>query len=170
MRLLQLYMPWRNENELKQGKQSYEDRYKEVEGDILCNIKRHEPYLDIDYEELQNFNFVQSAEEEDNAEFSMMNPNLLNLDLGDSDSVSNATAASTIIDNLLLLNEQFYEISSQLNEGQQHLFNFIMQYIVHCKLAEKNNDLPPKPCQMFLSGGAGIGKSFLIKTITEYLR
>ena len=57
-RLLQLYMPWRNENELKQDNQSYEDRYKEVEGDILCNIKKHEPYLDINYEELQDFNFV----------------------------------------------------------------------------------------------------------------
>ena len=137
LRLLQLYMPWRNENELKQGNQSYEDRYKGVEGNILCNIKKHEPYLDINYEELQNFNFVQSDEEEDNAEFSMINPNLLDLDLEDSDNVINATAVSTIIDNLLLPNEQFYEICSQLNEGQQHLFNFIMQFALHCKLAEK---------------------------------
>ena len=49
LRLLQLYMPWRNENELKQENESYEDRYKKVE-------------------ELQNFDFVQSDEEEDNAE------------------------------------------------------------------------------------------------------
>ena len=41
--LLQLYMPWRNENELKQGNRIYENRYKEVEGDMLCNIKKHEP-------------------------------------------------------------------------------------------------------------------------------
>ena len=57
--LLQLYMPWRNENELKQGNGIYGNRYKEVEGDMLCNIKKHEPYLDIGYKELQNFNFVQ---------------------------------------------------------------------------------------------------------------
>ena len=87
LRLLQLYMPWRNENELKQDNQSYEDRYKEVEGDILCNIKKHEPYLAINYEELQSFNFVQSDEEEENAEFSMINPNLFDLDLEDSDNV-----------------------------------------------------------------------------------
>ena len=158
--LLQLYMPWRNENELKQGNQSYEDRYKEVEGDRFYNIKKHEPYLDINYEELQNFNFVQSDEEEDNAEFSMINPNLLDLDLEDSDNVINATAVSTIIDNLLLPNEQFYEICSQLNEGHQYLFNFMMQYALHCKLAEKNNELPPKPLKTFLSGGASIGKIF----------
>ena len=135
----------------------------------MCNIKKHEPYLDIDYEELQNFNFVQSDEEGDNAEFSIINPNLLDLDLESSDNVSIAPFVSTIIDNLLLPNEQFYEVCSQLNEGQQHLFNFIMQYALHRKLAEKNNELPPKPFQIFLSGGAGVEKSFLVKTITEYL-
>ena len=66
-------MPWRNENKLKQDNPSYEDRHKEVEGDILCNIKKR-PYLDVDYEELQNLNIVQ-LEEKDNAEFSMINPN-----------------------------------------------------------------------------------------------
>ena len=156
-------MPWRNENELKQDNQNYEDRYKEVEGNILCNIKKHEPYLDIDYEELQIVNFVQSDEKEDNAEFSIINPNLLDLDLEDSDSVSDAPVVSITIGDLLLPNENFYEIYCQLNEGQQHLFNFIMQYALHCKLDEKNDELPPKPFQIFLSGGAGIGKSFLIK-------
>ena len=53
LRLLQLYMPYRNENELKQDNQSYEDRCKKVEGDIFCNIKKHEPYMDIDYEEFR---------------------------------------------------------------------------------------------------------------------
>ena len=91
-------MPWGNENELKQDSQSYEDRCKEDEGDILCNIEKHEPYLGINYEELQNFKFIQSGEE-----FSMINPNLLDVDLEDSD-VINATAVSTIIDNLLLHN------------------------------------------------------------------
>ena len=66
-----------------------------------------EPYLDIDYKELQNFNFVQSDEEEDNAEFSMINPNLLDLDLDDSGSASNAPAVSIRIDNKSLPNEQF---------------------------------------------------------------
>ena len=77
--------------------------------------------------------------------FQTQNPNSLDLDLEDGDNVINATAVSTIINNLLLPNEQFYEICSQLNEGQHHLFNFIMQYALHCKLEEKNNELPPKP-------------------------
>ena len=64
---------------------------------------------------MQSFNFVQSDEEENNVEFSMINPKLLDLYLEDSDHVSNAPVVSTVIDNLLLPNEQFYQICSQLN-------------------------------------------------------
>ena len=92
----------------------------------------------------------------------MINPDLLDLDLEDIDSVSKAPVESTIIDNLSLPNEQFNKICSQLNEGQQHLFNFIMQFALHRKLAKKNNELPPKPFHMFLNGEAGAEKSFLI--------
>ena len=63
--------------------------------------------------------FVQS-EEENNAEFSMINPNLLDLDLENSNSMSNVPVVSTITDNLLLPNKKFYEICFQLNEGQHH--------------------------------------------------
>ena len=56
--------------------------------------------------------------------------------------------------------QKFYELCSQLNVGQQCLFNFVRQHAMYCKLAEKNNELEPKPFQMFLSVGAGVGKSF----------
>ena len=45
-----------------------------------------------------------------------------------------------------------------------------MQHAVYRKLAEKNNELEPKPFQILLSGGAGVGKSFLVTPITEYLK
>ena len=170
LRLLLWYMRWRNGNEFKQSNQSYKDRYKKVEGDILCNIERHELYSDLECEELQNLSSVQSDEEEDNAEFSMINPDVLDRNLESSDSVSNAPVVSTITDNLLLPNKQFYKICSQLNAGQQHLFNFIMQHALSEKLTKKNNELSPKLFQIFLSGGAGIRKGFLIKAITEYLK
>ena len=83
--------------------------------------------MDIDYEELQNFKISQS-DEEDNAEFSMIYPNLLGLNLEDNGSVSNGSVLYSFV--------KFYEICSQLNEGQQHLFNFLMNYALHCKLAE----------------------------------
>ena len=75
--------------------------------------------------------------------------------------MSNAPLVPTVIDSLLLPNEPFYQICSKLNEGEQYL-NFIMEYALHCKLAEKNNELPLKPFQIFLRGGAGIRKSFLV--------
>ena len=73
--------------------------------------------------------------------------------------MSNAPVVSAIIDNLSLPSEQFYEICSQLKEGQQHLFNFIMQYALLFKLLEKNNELPPKSLQIFNTA-----------LITEYLK
>ena len=44
-------MPLTNENELKQENLSYEGRYEEVEENVLCDIKKYESYLDIDYAE-----------------------------------------------------------------------------------------------------------------------
>ena len=99
----------------------------------------------------------------------MINPNLLDLDMEDSYGVSDVPVASTI-DNLLLPNEQFYEICSQLNERQQHLFNFIMQYAIQLRLGENNSKSQPEPFHIFLSGGAGVGKSFLVHVVTEFLK
>ena len=45
-----------------------------------------------------------------------------------------------------------------------------MQHAMYCKLTEKNNELEPKPFQIFLSGGAGVGKNFSVTAITEYLK
>ena len=41
---------------------------------------------------------------------------------------------------------------------------------MYFKLAERNNELGPKPFQIFLSWSAGVIKSFLVTAITEYLR
>ena len=41
---------------------------------------------------------------------------------------------------------------------------------MHCKFTEKNNELPPRPFQIFLSGVAGVSKSFSIKAISEYVK
>ena len=111
LRFLQLILYWRSENELKHCDQSCEHKYEEIEKEIYCNVKKDELYLYIYYEELQNFNLFQSSEEKHNAELSIINPNLLDLDLEVSDSMSIAPDASTIIDCLLLPNEQFYELS-----------------------------------------------------------
>ena len=70
-------------------------------------MKNHKPYLDIKYEELQNLNIFQSDKEEDNAEFIVTNPDLLDLEMEDCDIVSNALIVSAISDNLILPNYVF---------------------------------------------------------------
>ena len=88
--------------------------------------------------------------------------------LKDSNGVSKTRLASTIIDNLLLPNEQFYALCSLLNEGQQHLLNFIMQYSVHCKLAENNNEL--QIISNIFKWRCWCWEKFLATAITEHLR
>ena len=174
-RLLQMYLPWRNEDNLKRDDQTYEDRYKEVENDISDNVKRHEPFLNIDYDELHNYNdILESSEDEEDCEYGLMRPDEL-LDLhtvnnNDDNDENVPPVAATTVSNLTLPNDEYYNMCFQLNEGQQHLFNFIMQWAVKYHFAETNAKPEPDPFYIFLSGGAGVGKSFLVNTITEYLK
>ena len=93
---------------MKQDNQSYEDRNKKTEGNIFSNIKKHENCLNIDYTELENFDFFYQMMKKKIMLDSMKNPELLDLDFEGSDSVSKAPfKLSTTIDNLLLPNEQF---------------------------------------------------------------
>ena len=48
----------------------------------------------------------------------MINPDLLHVDSEDGNTLSNAPVPSTVVDNLLLPNEEFTEIYLQLNDGQ----------------------------------------------------
>ena len=74
MRLLQLYKPWSQESDLKHEDGTYRSEYKQIENQTFENVKRHEPYLNTDYEELKSCNFLNLDNESDNKEFSMLNP------------------------------------------------------------------------------------------------
>ena len=91
---------------------------------------------------------------------------MLDLELEDRDIVSNASIVSVIIDNFILPNEVLRNIFTveSVASVQYHNAAYIAMQI------RKNNELPPKPFQIFLSGGAGVGKCFLATAITEYLK
>ena len=56
---------------------------------------------------------------------------------------------------------------SLLNEKQPELFNLIMRRYSQEIPLNKRNDLPDSnPFHIFVSGEAGVGKSFLTKVIT----
>ena len=44
MPLLQLYMPWRNENDLKRVCSTYAEKFEFVKGDIMRNIKKRDVF------------------------------------------------------------------------------------------------------------------------------
>ena len=104
------------------------------------------------------------------SDYGMLKPDLLNLnsnEQGDPSQPSAVPDASSFVENESLPSTVFYEMCSLLNEKQQKLFNFIMRYSQELQL-KKRNDLPDtNPFHRFLSGGAGDGKSFLTKVITE---
>ena len=58
----------------------------------------------------------------------------------------------------------------QLSDGQQQLFNFILVYSLRWQLHKKFDESEPDPFYIFLGGGAGIAKWFLVNVITEYLK
>ena len=104
----------------------------------------------------------------------MLNPDLIDFDSRDEDNgainepIGPIASASFL--NASLPQEVFYEMCSQLNEGQQNLFNFIMKYAIKCMFNERSDLDMPDPFDIFLSGGAGVGKSVLANLITEFLK
>ena len=45
-----------------------------------------------------------------------------------------------------------------------------MKHVQQLMLNERNNLPNPDPFYIFLTGGAGVGKSFLVKCLTEYMK
>ena len=175
LKLLQLYMPWRNEEDILGDCHTYQEKFEQVETTIKPNIYKHDIYFgkyDIDEDDLLPVYENSDAESEENdADFGMLNPDLLDLDMDEGhDGNTSAPVASTAVQIQTLPPEQFYHMCSQLNELQQHLFNVIMKFAVMCKLCEKNDEPMPKPFHIFLSGGAGVGKTFVVNLMTDYLK
>ena len=173
MTLLQLYWPWRDETSLKDGFLSYQEKFENEEPFIKSNIERHDCFFGIyDDDEDMIGNVYQSSDNENETcadEFGMLNPNLLDLEPETSEPV-HRSVPSSVVENISLPREVFFEHCSHLNEGQQHIFNFIMKYSQSLMLNSRNDILDPDPFFIFLTGGAGVGKSFVVNCITEYLR
>ena len=58
-------MPWQDENHLKECHQSYEEKYMEVKDDIDEHLRRLEPFIAIEYDELINFHDIGKSEGKD---------------------------------------------------------------------------------------------------------
>jgi len=173
MILLQLYLPWRNENQIKGEFSTYNLKYQSVATTVQPNIKKHNysfEQFDINQDDLYFNSESESESESENENVYGLNPELIDQDIEDSNDENPVTVPATVADNLTITNEIFYEVCSNLNLKQQELFNFVAKHAIKSKLAKENDTFKPDPYYIFLSGGAGVGKSYLIKAMTEYLR
>lgn len=110
-RTLHPYMPWQNTNDLVINNHSHERKLKEVEHMIQNNIKRNKHFINIEYDDLKNSLILDSDEDNNNKEFAMFNPDLIDFDVANSSHVGcEMQSAGATIDNYLIPNDQFYEM------------------------------------------------------------
>ena len=173
MILLQLYLPWRVESDLKGTSSSYQERFANVESEIKTNILKHDPHfeeVDLDLDNLMS-NMMDDDHNNvgpDRTDFNFLNPSLLDLDFGhDDEDIPNFTPVTARFDNRSISREENYEMCSNLNEGQLEIFNYVMRYAVEYMLNERNNLPLPEPIYVFLSGAGGVGKSYATKAMIE---
>ena len=115
LRLLQLYLPWRNEDELCHSDGSFSSKFEEVKDFIHDTIKKFEPFDEITTEDLQNAYDSSDNDDEDDSdedsdnEFSIFDPNILEYDTEASvtSNIGAATTSNTLRD-LSMPTEDFY--------------------------------------------------------------
>ncbi|XP_035663609.1 ATP-dependent DNA helicase PIF1-like [Branchiostoma floridae] len=88
-----------------------------------------------------------------------------NLTMLHDDSLAwNNLTRNTMTDNA------FYQALSNMSHDQQQIFDTVKQHFVALQKHEVNPANPkPESLRLYVTGGAGCGKSFLIKIINEYL-
>ena len=187
--LLMLYYPWRNESDLMAADQSYTSRFYEpnVQEVVELNRSVFEPDADAVTEALENlrnnqghihsFDPINDQENSDlqietqntddtlpEESFNEQSPSDLGSSSDSSQQVSQAISTYTqpteISDDMLRYNVR------SLNEKQRSAYNIALSW---CRNTMKNlNCLKPEkldPINLFVTGGAGAGKSHLIKAI-----
>ena len=172
--LIMLFTPWRNEEtDLLASCPSYQARYFLVK-DIISNQmkqyavcsdaldKIHEQMIGLD-ESVEQFDsiapFTQDIEYQDDAEgLQDLHPDFNeNYDLSDDVGIpSTVTNAEPLILNELQ-DQDYRQLVQTLNKKQKEFFYHILHLI-------KTSD---KPFYYFLSGGAGVGKSHLVKSLYQ---
>ena len=84
-----------------------------------------EPFITIEYYDLFDLNslILDSVEDNDNGEFAMINPDLIDFHIASSShAVCEIGIARAIVINNLLQNDQLCEMCYNLNNEQQHVF------------------------------------------------
>ena len=180
--MLLLFLPWRNEDtDLISTYKTYKDHYTAVRGWIDCKCREYENHveeLQLAKEMAENdmqdaFDEIapgteqiesETAEEQpvDSEKFVCFNPDRVteqcNYDIGTE--IGSSCSVTRIEQSTNLLADDTYDkLLRSLNSKQEYFYNHVIHWI-------KTKD---EPLYAFLSGGAGVGKSVVIRALYQTL-
>ncbi|XP_062577686.1 uncharacterized protein LOC134239531 [Saccostrea cucullata] len=177
-----LFHPWRKEDvDIKGDKSTYEEKYNQLKSFIGAKLKKYEHNA----EELEE---AQRQAEEVDVQFDRVAPSAEQTEQEDFDEGSRESEAfvyfdpkrpenhqnydigidlglpssSTNDDQTLqykMTNEMYFQLVSKLNKKQMEFFTHVLHWIKTKK----------EPLRVFLTGGAGVGKSVVVRTLYEAL-
>ena len=178
---LLLFLPWRNENvDVLGGYSCYKDRYESCRHVVDNKAKKYEHHIEeleqarqAVEEELDAHDELapnaQQANAEDEQEGNKETDDYVHFnperpvehrqyDIGPDVGASTASMVSSSIAGRME-DEQYYQLARSLNDRQREFFQHVLHWI------KSKED----PLYAFLSGGAGVGKSVLIRVLYQAL-
>ena len=175
MRLLQLYLPWRKEEDLLHEDGTYTSKFNAVRDDIIDTIQIYEPVDQITEEEIEavlaTFDFDSEDEEDtEDPEFAALNPENIDERADDQFHIPLSSGAEFSTRNACMENDEYYKNCKSLNDEQRSLFQFVCTHTHKILFSDRYGTEPPEPFFVFLSGDGGTGKSHLINVINEYVK
>ena len=177
---LMLYVPWRNEHkDLLCGSKTYEENYEKMQPIIEKNSQNYEKYSavlnqvaeDISFDHLNECSTAApNAQHNDDQDketgsqasklFGCFDPTSCSqsqYDLVDDIGIYPRSQGSTTVETQGITDLQFRGKVQLLNKEQ-------MEFFYHVLHSDKVNR---EPLRLFLSGGAGVGKSFVLNALYE---
>ncbi|XP_060596137.1 uncharacterized protein LOC132750210 [Ruditapes philippinarum] len=181
---LLLYLPWRNEtNDLLM--ETYQEKYKLTNDIIQQNKKLYEHNADElsnVLEEIEENGFpddhwvtvapeTEQARMEEAIEGPDIEPSVH--DAYDTDSHNTTTDANVVPHEYIpstedVSNNEWKSMILALNDTQYQLHQFIVTWANSMLISHTGKK--PNPFHIFLTGGAGVGKSFLVRTIVQTVK
>ena len=181
---LMLFYPWRNENkDLLNGHKTYQDHFNIVNEKIQLKKKEYDANTELSDEvetvaQTQTVDIfddvcpnIESVEAEDgeqepllSTKYAFYNPKTQShayYDLGPDIGVFSSDANNDIelVQNRLS-EKDYLELMAKLNKKQREIFTHIVHSVT---------DKPEEQLCVFITGGAGVGKSVLIRTLFQSL-